>query len=268
MQDSIGDRMKGYEEQFRSFSVPRIPLIIRLDGRAFHSFTCGLERPFSQSFHNLMVATTKRLVSETDALLGYTQSDEISLLLYTHSHRSQLWFGGNIQKIVSISAALATAFFNANLKHHLPIKADTSLPLFDSRAFNISREDTPNYFLWREQDATRNSISMAAQAVFSHSQLQGISCSRMQDMLMERGINWNDYPSCQKRGTYIQRKLVNTTFSIEELSELPPKHAAHKNPHLVFERHRILELELPIFSKIVNKDSFIFDGVTAEIAVE
>jgi tRNA(His) guanylyltransferase len=198
--DALGARMKGqYEHRFRTFLPRRTYTILRLDGKAFHTYTRGLERPFDQQLMDDMAKTAQFLCQEiSGTVFAYTQSDEISLLLTDFATtKTQAWFDGNVQKMVSVSAALATAKFNE--------LRPGKLAFFDSRAFIIpDRSEVANYFVWRQQDATRNSISMAAQAHFSHRELHRKSSAQMQDMLHDGpGINWNDYPARFKRGTVV-----------------------------------------------------------------
>jgi tRNA(His) 5'-end guanylyltransferase len=192
-----------YEHRARTFLPRRTFTILRLDGRAFHSYTRGLDRPFDQRFMDDMATTAKFLCEEVSrAAFAYTQSDEISLLLTDFAtNQTEAWFGGNVQKMVSISAAIATARFNE--------LRPGKLAMFDSRAFTIpDPTEVANYFVWRQKDATRNSISMAAQAFFGPGQLHGVSCDAMQEMLFsERGINWNDYPDRFKRGTLVATEI-------------------------------------------------------------
>lgn len=198
--DALGSRMKdNYEYRARTFLPRRSHVIIRADGRAFHSYTRGLKRPYDQQLMDDMTATAVYLCQQVQGCrMAYTQSDEISLVLTDfESPQTQAWFDGNVQKMVSISAALATAKFNE--------LRPGKLAVFDSRAFTIPDPvEVENYLLWRQQDATRNSVSMAAQALFSHKQLHGKSGSEMQDMLWsEHGVNWNDYDPRFKRGTVV-----------------------------------------------------------------
>lgn len=228
MKDSMGDRMKDYERigKTQSNLFPFLPGIIRLDGKSFHNFTKGLERPFDKRLHNLMCDLTKFLMKECGAKVGYTQSDEISLMLFQKDHREQLHFGGKIQKLNSVLAASASVFFNKKLIYFLPEKADQS-PVFDCRCFNVPNKiEVYNYFLWREKDATRNSIQMLGQHYFSHRQLQKKSCNQIQDMLHEEyDINWNDCPSEQKRGSYFYKKDGEeiSLFNLNRLSSYENK---------------------------------------------
>lgn len=199
----LGDRMKRYEDVNRHFLTRRTPVIIRIDGKAFHTFTRGLERPFDELLHHVMVDTAAELVSQIQgAVLAYTQSDEISVFIRDwDTLNTDAWFDYNIQKIVSVSASIATAKFNDTWNKHSP-----KIAHFDSRVFNLSKEEVCNYFVWRQQDAVRNSISMLAQSLFSHKELHEKNMSQVQDMLMlQKGINWNDCKTWQKRGTCVYR---------------------------------------------------------------
>lgn len=198
--DALGTRMKEQYEQRARLMLPRRTwTCLRLDGRAFHTYTRGLDRPFDQQLMDDMTQVALFLCREVaGCALAYTQSDEISLILTDFATpTTEAWFDGNAQKMVSISAALATAKFNE--------LRPGKLAVFDSRAFTIPDPvEVGNYLIWRQQDATRNSVSMAAQAKFSHRQLHGKSGSEMQEMLWsEHGINWNDYPDRFKRGTAV-----------------------------------------------------------------
>jgi len=259
--DNLGTRMKSYEKMFGGQKlIPLLPAMIRLDGVSFHTFTKGLRRPYDERLSKIMVETTKFLVKETNARIGYTQSDEISLLLYSDSYDSQIYFDGKISKIMSVLPARASVFFNSLLKEAIPEKADKA-PVFDCRAWSLpNKMEAMNALLWREKDATRNSISMAAQSMYSATQLHGKSSSIKQEMMFQKGVNWNDYPSFFKRGTYIQRREAELAFSTEELSKLPAKHAAHVNPDLKIKRSYISEVELLPLSKIENNIEVLFDG--------
>jgi len=190
----LGDRMKSYEDVWRQYLPIRMPLIIRVDGRTFHTFTRNLDRPFDLRFAEAMQLTAAFLVAEIqNAQLAYVQSDEISILLVDfHNFDTEQWFRGNLQKIVSLSASLATVGFNSSY--------GSTQATFDSRAFILPTAEVNNYFFWRQQDATRNSIQMVGQANFSHKQLHKQSCTDIQEMLFQKGINWNDLPTWQRRG--------------------------------------------------------------------
>ena len=257
--DDFGNRMKLFEQaEAGRKAMPLLPIMIRLDGKGFSKWTKGLKRPYDECLSNIMVEVTKRLVSELNACIGYTQSDEISLVLYSNDFKKEVFFNGKLQKLCSVSASMATAFFNELAKEKFP---DKPLALFDSRVWTVpSKVEAANAFLWREQDATKNSISMAARHYYSHKELQNKNGSEMQEMLFQAGVNWNDYPSFFKRGTFIQTKRKSIPFTADQLERLPEKHAAKQNSDLVIERSVIELLDLPKFGSIINRVEVIFDS--------
>ena len=228
--DNLGMRMKAFYEQIPKFKLyRRTPVAIRIDGKAFHTFTRGFAKPFDSVLGNAMVRTMNYLCQNIQGcVFGYTQSDEITLILIDYqTFETDAWFDYEIQKICSISASMATMafnkFFEEEVKHWgneqgFPNKTNEWTPeisvrwfkywdavdrgaMFDARCFNIPKEEVTNLVFWRQLDATRNSIQMVGQANFSHNELQGCSCNVIQDMLHEqRGINWNDFPTRWKRG--------------------------------------------------------------------
>lgn len=207
--DKFGDRMKGYENAYRIQLPKRMPVIIRIDGKAFHTYTRGMKKPFDEDLTMAMWETCKYLAANImGCKIAYHQSDEISLLLTNYDKlTTESWFDNNLQKIASISASLATAKFNDLMKVKYPEK---QLALFDARAWVLPHDEVCNYFLWRQQDATKNSISMVAQANFPHKQLQGLNGSQMQDKLMlEKGINWSDLETWKKRGACITKQYFD-----------------------------------------------------------
>jgi tRNA(His) 5'-end guanylyltransferase len=199
---ALGDRMKRHEATYRALLPCRTYSIIRVDGRAFHSYLRGAERPYDEQFMADMDHTAEALCAEiTGAVLAYTQSDEISILVTDFSSPgTQPWFGGVIAKQTSIAASIATAELNA--------RRPGGRALFDARVFTLGNPtEVVNYFLWRQRDAVRNSISMAAQAHYSHRQLHGVSTGQMQELLWaDHRINWNDYPDGCKRGRVTVRQ--------------------------------------------------------------
>lgn len=253
----LGDRMKMYEsaEAGRRF-MPLLPVYARIDGRNFSRFTKGMERPYDERMTEVMVETTLRLVEETDALAGYTQSDEISLLWYRPDPKSQIFFDGKIFKIVSVCAALATSIFTKLATEHWPEKAETG-PTFDCRAFQFpSKEEAANVFLWRELDATKNAISMAARAHYSHKALHKKNGDDMQEMLFQAGVNFNDYPARFKRGTFVLRRTVVKELEPEVLAKIPEQH----RPGGAIERQIITRVDMPQFSKVTNRTAVLFEN--------
>lgn len=212
--DSLGDRMKEYEGTTQTRLLRRTPVILRLDGRAFHTWTKSLKNmddlsstPFSSLMSDMMAGTTQVLVKGIqNAVFAYSQSDEISILLRDwDKHETEQWFDGNIQKIVSISAALASTTFCDFLGSY----DCTQVVQFDARVFNLPKEEVCNYFIWRQQDASRNSVQMLARHYFSHKELHQKNNSQIQDMLMlEKGVNWNDQATWKKRGFCVDSSLA------------------------------------------------------------
>ena len=224
--DELGKRMKEfYEAVPKARLVRRTPVAIRIDGKAFHTFTRGFEKPFDEVLGRAMRETMKYLCENIQGcVLGYTQSDEITLILIDYKKlTSSAWFDYEVQKMCSIAASMATMAFNkfftefayevrpdgvrlpdpqeADYKSIL-YKAAEKGAMFDARCFNIPKEEVANLIYWRQLDATRNSIQMVGQANFSHNELQNKSCNVIQEMLFqERDINWNDYPAHLKRGS-------------------------------------------------------------------
>ena len=191
---------KNYEDPFRIYLPRRLPLVIRLDGRAFHTLTRGLNKPWDKLFMDAMDYTALGLAQEVQTtVLILVQSDELSLLLHNYKQlNSEAWFDNNLQKIVSISASVASTLFSEYWSDFIGCKARA---YFDSRAFVLPEAEVNNYFYWRQQDATRNAIQMLGQAHFSHKQLQNKSCNDIQEMLwQEHKINFNDLEPYYKRG--------------------------------------------------------------------
>lgn len=223
---NLAKRMKEYESVSRTKLINRLPVVLRLDGKAFHSFTRNFQKPFDKVLIKTMQDTMKYLCENIQGcVLGYTQSDEITLVLVNYEKlNSEPWFDYKVQKMCSISASMATMAFNKeftrnylyflhnedldwedeNNEKQAKIYSNAMMKgaMFDSRCFNIPKEEVANLIYWRQLDATRNSIQMVGQANFSHKELHGKSCNQIQDMLFtQKGINWNDYPTYLKRGS-------------------------------------------------------------------
>ena len=269
--DELGIRMKTFYEQIpKTKLMRRTPVIIRIDGKAFHTFTKGFHRPFDEVMIKTMQETTKYLCENIQGcVLGYTQSDEISLILVDYqSFDTAAWFDYEIMKMCSVAASMATMAFNRFFERNVRefernsggspaegteeeekqaallnsyYKALEAGAMFDARVFNLPKEEVTNCIYWRQLDASRNSIEMVGQAYFSHKELQKKSCNDIQDMLMiQKGINWNDFPVYQKRGTCVVRnKLVTESNDITEAVVLrdPAKS----------EREWIIDKDIPIF---------------------
>jgi len=220
----LGIRMKDYESRNRYFLQKRTPVIIRLDMKAGHTFTRGFKKPFDKIFMESMKDTMKYLCENIQGcVVGYTQSDEITLCLVDYQElETDCWFGYRTDKLTSVSASMATLEFNRAFLKRLYesrdefsrdefkpyLKSNERGALFDSRCFNLPKEEVTNCFYWRQLDATRNSIQSVGQVNFSHSELMNKSCNDIQDMLMtQKGINWNDLPADQKRGSCCIKRL-------------------------------------------------------------
>jgi len=203
--DSLGDRMKGYETRAFRMLVPKIPILLRIDGKAFHNWTAGLERPFDANLKFCMDYAMLKLCHDIEgARFGYCQSDEISILICDYQDiYTEGWFDYRANKIESVSASICTgAFIHASI-HRLLAQFNKKGPaVFDARAWNLPREEVANYFIWRQRDCEKNSVSQLAMAHFSHNELTKKNGSQKQDMLvLEKGINWNDLDTNYKRGS-------------------------------------------------------------------
>lgn len=211
--DSLGDRLKTYErvETEQKF-IPNLPIYVRLDGRGFSKFTKPMNRPYDQRMSNLMIKTTQYLVKEFNAVIGYCQSDEITLII-NNTYEAPCIFEGKKQKLISTLAASCTAFFNANLYNYFDDFIDQlkDYPTFDCRAFNLPNiDEVANSILWRYLDANKNSKQMLGHHYFSHKELQNLTGNKIIDkLLVEKTIDWNTYPDFFKNGTFIQRKTFN-----------------------------------------------------------
>lgn len=239
--DNLGKRMKEFYEQVpKTRLVRRMPVAIRIDGKAFHTFTRGFQKPFDKVLMQSMQETTKYLCENVQGcVFGYTQSDEITLILVDYKELdTSAWFDYEVQKLCSISASMATMAFNKffyqevlewynkmkpttladeqNVVSQAQVykKAAEKGAMFDARCFNIPKEEVTNLVYWRQLDAARNSVQMVGQANFSHKELQNKSCNMIQDMLHEqKGINWNDFPVDCKRGAAVIKKKIGTNIA-------------------------------------------------------
>lgn len=207
--DSLGDRMKGYENVYNHKLIRRLPVIIRLDGRAFHTLTKNMIKPYDLRFSKCMLYATIELVKEIQgSIFAYTQSDEISILLQDWKYyTTEAWFDSKVQKMVSVSASIATRGFNELSRVQFQGEENKGLleaakkATFDSRVFNLPFEEVNNYFLWRQNDATRNSVNALAQSEFSHKELQGINVTDVKEKLIkERNIDWEQLDQWKQMG--------------------------------------------------------------------
>lgn len=261
---SIETRMREYEHVTRSHLPRRIPAIIRVDGKAFSSFTKGLEKPFDNFFRNVMQLTMQYMCENIQGcVFGYTQSDEISLLLTDYETiTTDAWFDYNIQKMCSVSASMATLAFNKFWVEKFQMRIDdldeeawsagTSYmvdiiqpkmftAMFDARVFSIPKDEVCNYFIWRQQDATRNSIATVGQTYFSQKDLNGRSQNEIKEMLWQQhSINWNTYPIAYKRGVCCSKVLRET----------PMENPRNPGKEIVVARRKwVIDREPPIFTQ-------------------
>lgn len=279
--DDLGNRMKEYYENIpKTKLMRRCPVILRIDGKAFHTFTRGFQKPFDEVLIKTMQETMKYLCENIQGcVLGYTQSDEITLILVDYKKfTSQAWFDYEVQKMCSIAASMATMTFNKRFtENYLDyistlepdftndsdleswrktvsayINASDKGAMFDCRCFNIPKEEVTNSIYWRQLDATRNSIQMVGQANFSHKELQNKSCNDIQDMLMtQKSINWNDLPLYQKRGSCcIRNYMISLPYGDYLLDETAG------------ENEWIIDKDIPIFKGEGRKyiDDLVFVG--------
>jgi len=263
MNDSLGDRMKDFEiHGTQRKTMRKLPICVRIDGRAFHSFTRGLNRPYDEGFARAMIETTRYLVEQSGAKLGYTQSDEISLIFWTDAERAQPLFGGKFFKLTSVLASMATAKFNSLIPGFIPTKEGT-LATFDARVFQVpDLEEAANLILWRWLDARKNSISMAAQAHFSPNQLHGKTTDDRLVMLEEKGIIWENFPSFLKWGTLIQKKTVTRELTSEELDRIPEKH----RPDGPIVKNDLVVMDIPPLVECANRVELLFYGAEPVIS--
>jgi len=203
---AIGERMKhNYEMPYLYHLTRRVPVIIRLDGKSFHSYTRGCDKPFDEHLSRAMCLTATDLIKAIGgAKIAYTQSDEISILVTDYDDiYTDAWYDYNVQKLCSITASMCTALFNMYFRH--PREIQTRLATFDSRVFNVPKEEVMNYFLWRQQDWIRNSVQMCAQHLYSPKELHKKNNEMMKEMIKERGMDWDLLSDMWKYGTFITR---------------------------------------------------------------
>ncbi len=260
--DGLGDRCKQFEQAEAGRRAMRgLPLLARLDGRAFHTFTRDLPRPYDPAMSRCMIETTRYLVHEASARIGYTQSDEITLAWYEpSSSTTEYSFDGRFQKLASVLAGMASARFTQLVARELPAKAD-AVPHFDCRVWQVpTLQDAADVFVWREDDATKNSITMAAGAHYTDRELHGQDSAAKHELLHARGVNWNDFPAFFKRGSYLQRRAAERTLTDDERARIPEPH--RPAPDALFTRASVVELDLPPVRKVGNLLDVLFEAAT------
>jgi tRNA(His) guanylyltransferase len=206
MKKSLGDRMKGYENVNRNYLIKRMPVVIRLDGKAFHTYTRGCDKPYDAQLHEVRQSTLQYLCENIQGcIIGYSQSDELSLVLKDwQTFTTSAWFDNNLQKIVSVSASMCTMFWNREVFHNFVSTGESEIDynaIFDSRAFNVPKEEVVNYLIWRQQDWERNSVQMLGQSLYSQKQLHGLSCPQIITKVEEEHeIVWGNLEPWKKQG--------------------------------------------------------------------
>lgn len=264
--DDLGDRMKSYEarETDRKF-MDFAPVVARMDGRGFSHWTAGLRRPFDEDLTNVMIATAKELVQATNARIGYTQSDEITLVFLVEDIVQSMMFDGKVQKLCSVLASMATSRFIVNCLAAGGVLAERVMrgPHFDARVFQVpNKSEAANAVLWRERDAAKNAVSMAARSYYPHKELQGKNSSEMQEMIFAKGMNFNDYPAFFKRGSFVQARTRETMLS-DNIRERLRKDGHECDMPVI--RRFIERIDMPIFSHVENREAVIFDGAEPQL---
>lgn len=221
--DLMGDRMKGYERATEQRLPRELPIIARLDGKGFSKWTADLERPFDGRLHNVMSSTMYFLAKETCAKAAYTQSDEITLGWTNDTEESQHWFDGRVLKTASVLAAMASSYFNCQWASFVPHGVpERPLAFFDCRVWSVpSLDEAANAFLWREFDCTKNSISQATRHYYDHKDMVNKNGQEMKEMLLAKGVKWEDYPGWAKYGQYVIRRVVERRLTDMEMADIP-----------------------------------------------
>jgi tRNA(His) 5'-end guanylyltransferase len=252
--DEFGDRMKGYEafETARRLD-PAHPIYARIDGRSFSKFTKGMQRPFDPAMTAAMIETTKHLVHQTNARIGYTQSDEISLVWIADGETQDILFSGKVQKMVSVLASMTAAKFATVC----PAGYEDRLPHFDCRFFQLpSKIEAANAVLWRAMDARKNAISMVAQSRFPQAALQGKDQRAMLEMLAEINVDFDLFPVASRRGSFVRRTAVVRHLTPSELARIPSDH----HPEGAVLRREVAVVDMPPFNTVANRVEVIFDN--------
>ena len=256
---ALGDRMKSYESREENRLMPRVPIIVRLDGRGFSKFCKGMKKPFDDDFREAMIEVTKHLVEETNAKIGYTQSDEISLILYSDNHETGTTiFDGRVQKMSSVFASIASTKFLMEMLKRFPEKvSDNKYPQFDCRVFSVPNKiEAYNAILWREQDCSKNSITMVCETVFVSEDLKFKSSEERKLMLLTKNLNWDNFTSAQKYGVYVQKKTVEVELTVEQINKIPVDKRPSSNIVL---RNRMVVLDMPPIMTLSNAVEVLFD---------
>lgn len=259
--------MKEYERRETDHRfMPFAPVIARMDGRSFSNWTAGLERPFDKDLSQVMIEVTRRLVAESGARIGYTQSDEITLILLVDEIDRKMMFDGKAQKLCSILASMTTSFFMlecmARKDSELAARALRG-PQFDARVFQVpTRFEAANAVLWREIDCRKNSISTAARVTHEHRELQGMNGPQMIEMMASRGFDFHACPDFFKRGSFLQARTRTEPLPDDVIARMGVD-SVH-GERAVVTRRFIERIDMPAFSSVTNREAVIFEGAEPE----
>lgn len=271
IQDDLGDRMKNYElvETGRMLN-PRLPIYVRIDGRAFSSLTRSMRKPYDARMTACMHHATKQVVRHTKALVGYTQSDEISLLYYYPDPLTQPLFAGKVHKLTSVLPALVTSAFVLELQQQFdPTEYEPMLdrlPHFDARAVNLpTTTEATNMLLWRVMDARRNAITSAARTAYSARAIFKKNAGEMLQMLSDKGIIFDRFPISFRFGTFFHRVLSEVRLTSAQLAQIPEKYRPAEGQPFI--RHTVVEMPIDNFAEVFNREQVIFHNEPPVIAV-
>lgn len=249
--DAFGDVMKAFERQHETWLAPALPICVRVDGRSFSTYTRGCEKPFDARVSGAMRAATKALVEETNARLGYTQSDEITLIIQTEPGQTPL-FDGRVQKLASVLASVAAVHFDRAFRGSKP-------PSFDCRVWQVpDRETAADTVLWRALDARKNGVSSAFRSRFSAPEMHGKKRRDMLAALMAAGVDYEaDFSAEDRLGTYF-RRVEREGVIPDEVWDTIPEHS--RPPTRTVVRRSVSNVSMPFFGKVINRADVIFDG--------
>lgn len=258
--DALGDRMKDYERRETSRRLfPTLPVYARIDGRGFSKFTEGMERPFDPRMTEAMLVVCEYLVDKTHAKIGYVQSDEISLVWAAPDYESDIFFSGKIVKMTSVLASMAAARMAHAIRYWAPY--NDRLPAFDARVCQLPHPwEAANMFLWRNQDAQKNAVSMACRAQFSPKQMHGKGRQAMINMLADKGIDFHAYPEAFRLGTFVRRETIERPLTPAEAARMPEGLRPVRLEDTSVVRSTMTRLSVPPLQRVINRTEFIMDG--------
>lgn len=252
---SLGDRMKEFEMVHTQTSlVPGIPVYVRIDGRSFHTFTRGLQKPFDPDFAWTMKETTKHLHDRTNAFISYVQSDEISL---AYLEPSKMPFETRLFKLESVLAGMASAAFCIyGSKTKLKDRIEKFIPHFDCRVCQMPLEEVPNMLLFRERDCLKNAITLESLEHFSNKQIHKKNSEEKIEMLKGIGIDFSkDIDEDFRYGSWFRRVVFQKELDAETLAKIPEKQRKlDENGKMVVTRSEVRQIRFGMpLSKIENK---------------